>query len=441
LRIKGLVIILILGFLVGCSLVQTPTPFTETPSPEVSVTPTMTETSTVEVEEPTRTPNSTNTPTMVPTPTQITVPTSTPTLGCSNVPCGPNLFINPSFEGNYVVYNQDRFNQVTPQDWYFESLTGSHPRRPEVTLDVPESGERLGMFYPQRVDRYQPGINDKSAVWFKAWGITNSGLTQRVTLVEGQRYVIGAMVSTWAADLDNHPETGDRSLLNTEDDRRNVEWAIRVNYQNGEVFGGNVLDTYGYSDGVYDYAGTAESGFYYTGNIRTSFVTPTDPNDSDNLITVNLGFTASNLWGWGTTDYHIDNSYLYCMTCGYETNLPTQTPFPTPTPLVVISTAENIKVVVVADTLRVRRGANVNTPVFTLPNGSNFVVRKGQEFHVYVVLTNETDGEMWARIDDPAVCTQEPCDDSQWIAVRHSVCDSVIGDGIDDNICSELTNE
>jgi hypothetical protein len=409
-------IILVLLILVGCkSLVVVDTPTSTFVAPTTVPTATETNTPQATVTFAATFPTETATETMVPTPTQFLPPTKS--VECTDIPCGPNLFFNGGFEGDYTAKNPDRYNILTADFWNFEYLTGDSPRHPRVTLDVPEAGDIRGSDFNYRVDGYQPGVNEKAQRWFKAWGTTDSGITQAVQLLRGHKYIAGAHVSTWASDnWDKHQQF---SQLDTEDDRRNVEWAIRVNYSNGPVYQGVVLKTFGYQDGIYDF--NSNTGRYNSDIHDTFLVTKTSY--------VTIGFTASNLWPYGNTDYHIDNAYLYCLDCGYS-NYPTAIPGqPTPTPEVhITNTSDTLKVVV--DDVNIRSGASTDSPHLTNSDGSYQQLHLNDERHVFVIYENITTGEKWAEISDPATCTANTCG---WIALIHPFCAN--------NICAILEHK
>lgn len=435
---KIIIVVFLLLLLVGCNIV-TPTPqFTATPFMGVTETPTATENLKTPVA--TNTPDATVTPFILPsatatlpaTPTQFVPPTQTP--GCVTLPCGPNLFFNGGFE----VYEtngapENRYHARTPgmntdiltaPQWYFECLTGQNSRNPQETLSIPEAGERLGQFYNYRVDGYIPNENERSQVWFRGDTTTDCGVTQSIDILEGHRYAVGAAVSTWSVPTWSIPRTeeGHLSQLNTPDDKANVQWYIRANFNNGKVYDGTLLETYDYDDGIYDFFMGPDGKNHFGGQLVTYFTTPVD-SDSDNITKVNFGFTANNKYPFATTDYHIDNAFLYCLDCGFDIPVPTQDPNATPTPIVTIDEEDWQSVTVIVNTLRVRRGANIDSPVVR-------TVNQGYKVTVYTVYQNDTTGEIWARIDDPDICLGDICDDSEWIAVQHPACEN--------NICAIL---
>lgn len=424
---KGFIVLALLLFLVGCVQIVTPTPsLTATPLSTSVMTATQIEKTLAATG--TNTPNPTVTPFILPsatvtlpaTPTQL--PTSLPE--CVSLPCGPNHFFNGGFEGQTTHRdpNQNE-NILTAPSWNFEYLTGTSQRNPEYQLDVPESGDRKGEFYSNRVDGYTPGVNDQSAVWFKSYGITDAGMTQALDVLEGHCYAIGASVSTWA-NPDGNSYDGRPffySKLSTEDDKKNVEWSIRANFNGGSVYAGDLLGRYGYNDGVYDFIVGPDGKEYFAGKLLTHFCAPNE-SDNDNVVHANFGFTANNMWRWGNTDYHIDNAFLYCLDCGFGNPLPTEDPNATPTQIVIIGNDYKF-VTVVVDSLRVRRGASIDSPLVLNSDGSVKRVLAGEKLPVFTVYQNVDTEEIWARIDDPNVCLLlNMCDDSEWIAVQNPVC-------------------
>lgn len=417
--------------LVGCTLYGTPTPtqgVTPTPTQDIAtlVSPTAT-----------NTPDATVTPFILPSATATSVPTETivPTqvVGCTTIPCGLNLFFNGGFEVlNSGSQEGDRYDDRTPGGnydiltapfWNFEFLTGTSKRNPAGTLTAPEAGERLGQFYDYRVDGYTPNVNERAQVWFRPSAWVDAGVTQSVLLEEGQRYAIGASVSTWSAP--GWEPTHERSRLETEDDKSNIQWSIRANYSNGKVYDGRVLETFDYNDGIYDFSLGADGKNHFNGKLLTYFVAPTD-SDADNYIQVNLGFTANNMWNLEITDYHIDNAFLYCMTCSYEVQ-PTPDFNATPTQIVdVEEPTVPTFVTVVADSLLVRPGASRDFSPIKNTDGTNKTVLAGQKYTVYAMFIVKATGERWARINPMT----EPV--GQWIAVIHDVC-------VPDRICSIIT--
>lgn len=431
--------LILLALLVGCVQIVTPTPVS-TATPFGGATETVTGIPTVFPKTPeptgTNTPESTVTPFILPsatatlpaTPTQFVPPTELP--DCVQLPCGPNHFSNRGFEGQTTWRNPNQNeNILTPPNWDFEFLTGTSQRNPDYQLDVPEAGDRKGVFYSNRVDGYIPGVNDQSAVFFKSYGITDAGWTQDLDVLEGQCYAVGASASTWA-NPDGNSYDGRPfyySKLSTNDDRRNVEWSIRANFNGGAVYEGQVLEVFTYEDGIYDFILGSDGKEYFGGRLRTDFCVPFN-SDLDTVTHINFGFTANNMWRWGNTDYHIDNAFLYCLDCGFGNPQPTQDPNATPTQIINIDPDSYNSVTVVSASLSVRRGAGKDSP---------FVRRVflGEVLPVYTVYQNETNGEIWARIDDPNVCLLlNICDDSEWIAVNHPDCAD------NNNICSVLGN-
>lgn len=426
-----IVLFLAAALLTGCNMVITPTPIsTATPFGGVTVTPT--ELSTNFPKTPQATGTNTPLPTVTPFVLASVTPVITPTQSsptnvpeCVVLPCGINHFFNGGFEGQTTHRNPNQNeNILTAPSWNFEFLTGTSRRNTQEQLDTPESGDRKGQFYSNRVDGYTQGVNDQSGVFFKSYGITDAGWTQAISILEGRCYAVGASVSTWAnpdgQSYDSRPFYF--SKLSSDDDRRNVEWSIRANFDGGSVYTGDLLETYDYSDGIYDFIVGADGKEYFGGRLRTDFCTQVD-SDNDNVVNVNFGFTANNMWRWGNTDYHIDNAFLYCLNCGFGNPLPTQDPNATPTPIVNIDDNTYTSVTIVATTLRVRKGASLDSPLVLNSDGSVKTVSEGQIFTVFTVYQNETSGEIWARIDDPNVCVLlGMCDDSEWIAVLHPSC-------------------
>jgi hypothetical protein len=428
-KVLFVVLLLVSLIVAGCITIETPTPqVTVTPFAGVTETPTATATEflkTPQVTE-TNTPDPTVTPFVLPTatatlptlPTQVIPPTNVPE--CTDIPCGPNLFFNPGFEGQTTWRNPNQNeNILTPRDWNFEFLTGTSLRNPGEQLDVPEAGDRKGQFYANRVDGYTLGVNDQSAVFFKSYGITDAGWTQPVYLEEGHCYTLGTSASTWAnpdgQSYDNRPFF--YSKLSSEDDKRNVEWAFRANFNNGPVYQGQVLETFNYEDNVYDFFLGADGKEYFSGRLRTRFCVPSNA-DADTITLTNLGITANNMWRWGNTDYHVDNAYLYCMDCGFGAG-PTPDLNFTPTPIVQIDPDSYEFVTVVAQSLRVRVGTSIDSPQATNPDGSPKRVIEGTRLPVLIVYQNLVTGEIWAQLGH-----------NEWIAVEHPACDN--------NICAVL---
>lgn len=442
---KFFIVLTLLALLaVGCNVV-TPTPVsTATPFGGVTETPTGIETSFPKTPEPTgtNTPESTVTPFILPsatatlpaTPTQFVPPTEMP--DCVTLPCGINFFFNGGFEIIDLNTPENRYDDRTPDGnhdiltapfWNFEFLSGTSRRNPQGTLTAPEAGERLGQFYDYRVDGYTPNVNERAQVWFRPSAWVDAGVTQSVTILEGHRYAIGAAVSTWSAP-DWEPNHH-LSYLVTEDDKRNIQWSIRANYNDGKVYDGVVLETFDYDDGIYDFVLGPDGKNHFGGQLVTYFTAPTD-SDADSSIAVNFGFTANNMWNLKITDYHIDNAFLYCLDCGFGNPLPTQDPNATPTQIVTIDD-EWESVTIVAASLRVRDGANTLHDVVLNSDGTVKRVQQGQTLPVFFVYENETTGEVWAQLNNPDTCEiLNVCGVNEWVAVRHPDCDN--------NICGIL---
>lgn len=277
---------------------------------------------------------------------------------------GPNLLVNPGFDVRtawnatqttqpvpYVLYAPyaESPNILVPQPWGFEYQTGSNFRNPSDfycgTLRVPEAGNAMrdNLDWRYRVDGYNKDTNPEAFRWFKGWACTHAGPTQTLSLLEEQTYEFTVRVSTWSTP--DAGRTGNRSQLDTADDRSNIEWLLRWNFSSsGSIFGGSSSRPFGYSDGIYDF-NDAVFPIQYNGTLSARFTVPAN-SDANNTQQVKVGMTASARYAFSTMDFHVDNASLRCVNCPADgtntatsaaTSTKTNTPAATKTPTVTLT--------------------------------------------------------------------------------------------------------
>jgi hypothetical protein len=310
--------------------IPTRLPLTVTPShtPTITLSPTVTLTSTATyTETPTETPTATLT--LTPTATFTRTPTNTATATATidpfatpsstprptnppntarpprNLP-GGNRFANPGFEGNARPVIFPEVN-VMP-DWEpFYCDKPYAPRQCSALRRDTQSPPREGYNEPNLMmgrpefkvanveGRYRSGKSAQQ--WFCFFRVCQAGVFQNIPTNQGETCTVTAYVQTWsAADADgsNGPFTSD---IETEDDRDNSVWRIRVDPAGGDYAFDPDLQVsrdYTYDDGHYDRF------------IEISFTFKAE-SDSATIFFENI-----RLWPVAHNDNYIDDASVIC---------------------------------------------------------------------------------------------------------------------------------
>ncbi len=268
----------------------TTTPTTATPTPTTTLTTTVSPTTAVPTTAAPTTPPPTTPPTAAPggaSPTPI-VPVVT-------IPANaPNLFANPSFEGQTrpVIFGEVNLFQSWEPFYCDEPYT---PQKCPALRQGTGNPEGLLMGRPEYKatdldNRVHSG--NTAQQWFCFFRTCRAGVFQTVTTTPGAVCETGAYVQSWSANA-----TGYVSDLLTQDQRANSTWFIRVDTTGGtNAFAEGVLVSrgFGYGDGIYDQYVLITYTFTATSSRATIF------------------FENLRLWPIANNDNYIDDAYVRC---------------------------------------------------------------------------------------------------------------------------------
>jgi hypothetical protein len=230
------------------------------------------------------------------TPTQIAVATSTP-APTINPTTAPNLLKNGGFEPPFVNrQHADGNYHIIADFWTGYYCDGCAALRQGTGAGTNPQGLTMGRpEYKPASAGGQAGKEWKSGVsgqqWFCFFRSCRAGVLQTVTVPPGADCEVRAWVRSWS-NYDNDP----LSELDTQDDRDNSQWVIRVDPTGGTIWNAaHVLVSQNFG-GSYD----------TWSEIRYSFAVAKDSTR------VTVFFENLRLWPIANNDSYADGASLRC---------------------------------------------------------------------------------------------------------------------------------
>lgn len=255
-------------------------------------------------------PTSTSTATPIPTATTYPTATLTPTANPDEIltptpivpdveipPDAPNLFVNPSFEGETRVVLFDDVKVFPGWEPFYCDTPYTAAKCPALRQGS-GNPEGLTMARPRfsaadLARRVAEGLTAQQ--WSCRYASCRAGVYQTVATVPGAVCEAGIAVQSWSTNSTSNPF----SDLVSRDDRDNSTWFIRIDLNGGtDAFasGPNMLISrgFGYDDGIYDQYAVISYIFTSTGERTTVF------------------FENLRLWPFARNSNYVDNAYLRC---------------------------------------------------------------------------------------------------------------------------------